>query len=151
VKDDATREPRQALDLAAMVTTITDDLADMGIDATYEGPDHVIFTGQPLGLKRLLTNLVDNAVKYGERARVLMSDQGVQIVIVVEDDGPGIPSEQRDRVFAPFARLEISRSRETGGMGLGLAVSRSIARAHGGDVQIGDSPTGARFVVTLPR
>ncbi|MDB5365813.1 MAG: putative signal transduction histidine kinase [Rhodospirillales bacterium] len=151
VKDEATREPRQALDLAAMVTTITDDLADMGIDATYEGPDHVIFTGQPLGLKRLLTNLVDNAVKYGERARVLVSDQGVQIVVIVEDDGPGIPRDQRERVFAPFARLEASRSRETGGMGLGLAVARSIARAHGGDVQIEDAPNGTRFVVTLPR
>jgi signal transduction histidine kinase len=151
VKDEATREPRQALDLAAMATTVTDDLADMDIDATYEGPDHVIFTGQPLGLKRLLTNLVDNAVKYGERARVLMSDQGAQIVVTVEDDGPGIPADQRERVFAPFARLEVSRSRETGGMGLGLAVARSIARAHGGDVQIADAAKGARFVVTLPR
>ncbi|GIL40100.1 sensor histidine kinase [Roseiterribacter gracilis] len=151
VKDEAAREPRQALDLAAMATTVTDDLADMDIDATYEGPDHAIFTGQPLGLKRLLTNLVDNAVKYGERARVLLSDQGAQIVVTVEDDGPGIPVDQRERVFAAFTRLESSRSRETGGMGLGLAVSRSIARAHGGDVHIADSARGARFVVTLPR
>lgn len=151
VKDEAAREPRQALDLAAIATTITDDLADMDVDATYEGPDHVIFTGQPLGLKRMLTNLVDNAVKYGERARVLMADQGSQIVVTVEDDGPGIPPEQRERVFAPFARLEASRSRETGGMGLGLAVARSIARAHGGDVQIVDAQRGARFMVTLPR
>jgi signal transduction histidine kinase len=151
VKDEAAREPRQALDLAAIVTTITDDLADMDVDATYEGPDHAIFTGQPLGLKRMLTNLVDNAVKYGERARVRLDDQGTQIVITVEDDGPGIPPDQRERVFAPFARLEGSRSRETGGIGLGLAVARSIARAHGGDVQIADCEKGARFVVTLPR
>jgi signal transduction histidine kinase len=151
VKDEAAREPRQALDLAALAVTVTDDVADMGADATYEGPDHVIFNGQPLGLKRMLTNLVDNAVKYGERARVDLRDEGAQIVVTVEDDGPGIPPDQRDRVFAPFARLEGSRSRETGGMGLGLAVARSIARAHGGDVQIASTNSGARFVVTLPR
>src|SRR5207237_661988 len=85
---------------------------------------------RPLALRRALRNLVENAVAYGGRARVTLRREAGEAVVTVEDDGPGIPEDELERVFEPFVRLEGSRSRETGGVGLGLAIARSVVRAH---------------------
>jgi signal transduction histidine kinase len=107
--------------------------------------------GDPVALKRLLSNLVDNALRFGTRVRLTLGVSGTWVVLNVEDDGPGIPLAQRNLVFEPFYRAETSRSRETGGSGLGLAIAKQIAAGHGGAISIGDSPLGgALFSVRLP-
>jgi hypothetical protein len=107
---------------------------------------------RPLALKRALANLVANAILYGggTRARLVPPSDGVA-VIEIEDDGPGIPPSELERVFEPFHRGEPSRSRETGGVGLGLPIARNIFRAHGGDVTLANRPMGGlKATVTLP-
>lgn len=147
-RDDPTREARVRLDLAALIQSMVDDRAETGQDVTYEGPDRLVITGQAVGLKRLMENLVGNAVKYGRVARVLVRMDGSDARIDVTDEGPGVPREEREKVFRPFVRGEAAAG---AGAGLGLAAAREIARAHGGDVEILDgSPRGALVRVTLP-
>ncbi|MGH8631065.1 MAG: sensor histidine kinase, partial [Burkholderiales bacterium] len=93
--------------------------------------------------------LIENAVRYGERARVSIASAGDAIQIAVEDDGPGIPERDFERVFAPFVRLESSRNRETGGAGLGLAIARGIVRNHGGDITLANGG-GLHATIRLP-
>ena len=98
-----------------------------------------------------MTNLVDNAARHGERVEISVSWIDDQLEISVDDDGPGIPEEQREEVFRPFHRLDESRNAETGGMGLGLAIARDVAHNHGGDILLSDSPLGGlRASVRLP-
>ena len=97
---------------------------------------------RPLALKRCLTNLIENAVKYGTSADVNLEDDGRELRIVVSDHGPGIPEAELERVFEPFYRVESSRSRDTGGVGLGLSVARDIARTHGGELTLRNRPGG---------
>ncbi len=112
----------------------------------------VSFLGRPLALRRVFDNLVDNAVKYGKRASVLLVETEENIVITVMDEGPGIPEAEFERVFDPFYRVESSRNRETGGVGLGLAVVRSIIRGHGGEVTLSNRKKGGLCAtVTLPK
>lgn len=107
--------------------------------------------GDPVSLRRLVANLLDNALRYGTRATLSLGTAGTWLVFSVEDDGPGVPVAQRNLVFEPFYRGETSRSRETGGSGLGLAIARQIAGAHGGTISIGNSTLGgAMFSVRLP-
>jgi signal transduction histidine kinase len=105
-----------------------------------------------VALKRAFANLIGNAVKYGATARVCVACPHPGLATVtVEDDGPGIPPDQLERVFDPFYRVEDSRNRETGGTGLGLPIARNIFRAHGGDVVLANrAGGGARATVTLP-
>lgn len=106
---------------------------------------------QPKGLKRCLTNLVDNARTYAKHAWISAEQEGRFIRIVVDDDGPGIPEDQREEVFRPFFRLESSRNPGTGGVGLGLAIARDTVRGQGGDITLDDSPHGGlRVIVHLP-
>ena len=99
----------------------------------------------------MFANLVGNAVKYGGAARVVLVFAVDLATVTIEDDGPGLPPDQLERVFEPFYRVEDSRNRETGGTGLGLPIARNILRAHGGDVVLGNCPGGgARALVTLP-
>jgi len=105
-----------------------------------------------VALRRGLTNLISNAVKYGDRALVTLASTASDISVTVEDDGPGIPPDEMENVFRPFYRVEHSRSRDTGGTGLGLSVARAVFRAHGGDVTLANRPEGGlRATVTLPR
>ncbi len=146
-RDDPAEEARVRLDIAALLQSIADDHSEHGRSVSYHGDERLVMTGQSLGLKRLFGNLVDNALKYGTSARMTMRrDEGV-IVVDVEDDGPGVPAEQRETVFEPFVRLNEEGTR---GAGLGLAAARSIARAHGGDIVILDAERGALLRVTLP-
>ena len=105
----------------------------------------------PGAIKRALGNIVTNAVKYGDRARISLSTDAERIEITIQDSGPGITAAQREDVFRPFYRLEESRNRETGGSGLGLAVARSIVRRHGGDILLEDGPDGGLLArILLP-
>jgi signal transduction histidine kinase len=107
--------------------------------------------GDPAGLSRAIANIVGNALRYGERARVGLRRREAALEVVVDDGGPGIPVSERAAVFAPFHRGEASRSRETGGSGLGLAVARGVVEQHGGAISVADAPDGgARFTISLP-
>jgi signal transduction histidine kinase len=149
---DATHEAqRTKLELSSLVQSIADEMAETGADVSAEDHGSVVIEGDPIALRRLVTNLLDNAVKFGgqARARVYKADEAA--IIEVDDDGPGVPEIERERVFEPFHRGEPSRSRETGGAGLGLAVVRSVARAHGGDAALENRREGGlRARATLP-
>jgi signal transduction histidine kinase len=154
-RDTADTEPAVAFDLVALLRTVLDDCADARPDCadalSFTGPSHLTVTGRILALKRSFANLVGNAVKYGDAARVTLAVADGQAVVTVEDDGPGLPPDELERIFEPFYRVEDSRNRETGGTGLGLPIARNILRAHGGDVVLGNrAGGGARALVTLP-
>jgi hypothetical protein len=155
-RDVRTGEPVGPIDLPELLRTILDDAGDARPDLQeklrYAGPAHLTVQARSLSLKRALVNIVSNAVNYGEAALVTLAQPEPGMVrIDVEDEGPGIPPTELDRVFEPFHRGEPSRNRETGGTGLGLPIARNIMRAHGGDVTLGNRPGGgARATVTLP-
>jgi signal transduction histidine kinase len=148
---DSSDEARKTLDLAGLVQSVCDDASELGQQVTYQGPGRVSFCGRPLALRRVFDNLVDNAVKYGARAEVALVAESQSITITIRDNGPGIPPSEIDQVFKPFHRVESSRNRETGGVGLGLAVVRSIIRGHGGEVTLNNQENGGLCAtVTLP-
>ena len=155
-RDVATSEAVTRIDLAVLLRTILDEAADGDpehADAlSYTGPEHLAVHARPLSLKRALTNLIGNALKYGDAARVSLSVlQSGQAQINIEDNGPGIAAKETELVFEPFRRLETSRNRETGGSGLGLSIARNIVRAHGGDISLDNlAAKGLRATVTLP-
>lgn len=143
VRDASQPAARSHVELSSLLQSIVDELADMGRDVSLRHVERVIVDGDPLGLRRAVTNLIENALKFGVRARVqLRRDAEGQAVVQVDDDGPGLSASDLERVFEPFYRTEPSRSRDTGGIGLGLAVARSIARAHGGDVELENRAEG---------
>lgn len=151
VRDTTRPAERTKLELASLLESVIDEAAETGGQAVVERGEKIIIDGDPVALRRLLTNLVDNGLKYGGsvQGRVHVKDR--LAVIEIDDDGPGIAPTELDRVFEPFFRSEPSRNRETGGIGLGLAVVRSVARAHGGDVTLHNRPTGGlRARVELP-
>ncbi len=151
VRDDRTQEMRVDFDLPVLLQSIVDDLADAGQPASFAGPDHGKFTGRPMALRRALNNLLENAIKYGERADLSVERREHGWNIRIADIGLGIPAAFREIVFTPFFRIESSRNRETGGTGLGLSIARSIVRAHGGDIGFRDPSSGGFEVeVWLP-
>lgn len=151
-RDDATAEPWRRTDLTALVASLVDDMADAGLKVTIDAAEPVIQECQPGALRRAITNLLDNAVKYGEAAHVQILGSPTDIRIVVDDEGPGIPAAEIGKVFEPFYRVEQSRSRETGGTGLGLAIAQSIAQAHEGQLTLSNRPEGGlRAILSLPR
>jgi signal transduction histidine kinase len=118
---------------------------------TFEPAPRCEVLGRPIALRRAIANVVGNAVKYAGGARVRVAAGGAEFVVEIDDDGPGIPEHEHERVFAPFYRIETSRSRDTGGAGLGLAVARSIVRAHGGDIRLaGRAGAGLRVTILVP-
>ncbi len=156
-RDDAKREPRGPLDLADLLQSLCEDRVDAGHSAVYEGPAHAALDGRPVALRRAFANLMDNAIAYGGgftvRLRPEEGPSSTSIVRVeIDDTGPGIPESEFEKVFAPFYRLERSRSRDTGGVGLGLATARTVVRGHGGDIALANRAEGGlRVTVTLPR
>ncbi len=150
-RDDVLQEVQRAFDLAALLQDLCDDAKDGGLSAVFRGPRSLTVHGRPLALKRAFTNLVDNAVNYGHRAEVALQADDSRATVSIDDEGPGIPEAEREKVFEPFYRLDSARRRETGGVGLGLASVRSIVRAHGGDVSLRNrSEGGLRVTVWLP-
>jgi signal transduction histidine kinase len=151
-REDTSDEPQEVIDLAALVGSICDDMADLGHDVSFTGVERLPYACRRQALRRALSNLVENAVRYGERALVDLSEVDGQIAIRIEDDGPGIPEAEQEKAFDAFYRVERSRSRRTGGTGLGLYVARAVVRGHGGDIRLSNRPEGGlRAEVTLPR
>jgi len=150
-KADAGAEPTERVELVAMLQRICDEMNDRDLDASLEANGHFTLFCRPLAMRRCLTNLVENAIKYGKRARVGFGTGNGELAIHVDDDGPGIPEAQQEQAFRPFDRLERSRSRDGGGSGLGLTVARTIARAHGGDILMRNRAGGGlRVTLRLP-
>jgi signal transduction histidine kinase len=155
-RDMTIEEPVSSIDLAELARTILDEAADARPESAdqvgYAGPDHLPVRVRPVSIKRAITNLVANALNYGGSAHVTIAPpEAGAVTLLVEDDGPGVPPSELERIFQPFQRMEESRNRETGGMGLGLPIARNILRAHGGDVTLGNRiGGGARATVTLP-
>jgi signal transduction histidine kinase len=145
-RDEAKREPRTLIDLSALVEGVCEDASDAGGTATFSGPLGVTASGRAAALRRAVSNLVDNAIKYGGSATASLRAERDPVVVVIEDQGSGIPRSEREKVFEPFYRLEGSRNRDTGGIGLGLSVARSIAREHGGDIVFANRKGGGLSV-----
>jgi signal transduction histidine kinase len=151
VRDAAQTRDHRKLEVSSLVETVMDEAALTGADAAVETVERVVVDGDPLALKRLFVNLVDNAVKFGSCARARVLAEGDMAIIEVDDDGPGMPENEIERVFEPFHRIEGSRNRQTGGIGLGLSVARAVARGHGGDVVLRNRAAGGlRARVCLP-
>ncbi len=144
-------EPASPVDVMRFLSTLRDEFAELGASVTVQGAATGPIEVRPNALKRCLTNLISNAVKFGDHADVQVAD-GDELTIRVLDEGPGIPEASLDRVFEPFFRLESSRNPATGGTGLGLSIARDIAQAHGGSLQLRNrTPKGLEAVLTLPR
>ncbi|WP_445487987.1 ATP-binding protein [Rhodopseudomonas sp. RCAM05734] len=149
-RDESIAEPRRRTDVTALLASVVDDMADLGLPVVMEPAQPIICDCQPAALKRALINLIDNAVKYGKRARTTISSANHLVEITIDDDGPGIPEAELERVFQPFYRVESSRSRETGGIGLGLAIALSTIQAHRGQLTISNRAEGGlRACVSL--
>ncbi|MFC7368174.1 MULTISPECIES: ATP-binding protein [Vreelandella] len=144
-------EDPQPTDLNALLLEIAEGLRLHGGEVSLYGTV-LPLTVKPLALKRCLANLLENAVFYGQKATVTLEEQAGIVTLRIHDNGPGIPDAQLSRVFSPFVRLEASRSRYTGGSGLGLGIARHIARAHGGDIVLSNHLSGGLVAtLTLPR
>lgn len=142
VRDASSHGDRTALELSSLVESVADEMAETGAKTEVERAEKVVLDGDPIALRRLVTNLFENAVKFGGQARARVYKTATAAIVEIDDDGPGIPAAETERVFEPFYRREPSRSRKTGGAGLGLAVVRSVARGHGGDVSLINRPGG---------
>lgn len=152
MRDASKVEAVQRVDLMALLESLQTDYQDTGNAVAIEGRITQPWRGRPQALKRCLTNLVDNAIRYGTHATLVLEDGTEQITVRVLDQGPGLPEDQLEKAFEPFFRAEASRSRETGGTGLGLGIARNIARAHGGELSLHNRPEGGLEArLTLPR
>ncbi len=138
----ANRQAPQPVDITALLESLRSDNEAMGRTVTIDGRVTGPLMGEPQSLRRCISNLIDNAVIYGGRAEIHVTEDSSGLTIRMRDLGPGIPDSELEKVFEPFYRLEGSRSRETGGTGLGLSIARSIARAHGGDVRLRNHENG---------
>jgi len=141
-RDDARLEQATPFDLSELLLTLVDDYRDQGIEVAFSGPSGLVYRGRPLGLKRALTNLLENAVKYAREPSIDLQALPGMLRIRIEDRGPGIAEPQLEAVFAPFYRLEASRNKATGGVGLGLSAARAIIREHGGELRLNNRPGG---------
>jgi two-component system, OmpR family, sensor kinase len=150
IRDESTPRTREKLDLLSLVECVVDDAAMVGGDVEILAGQPVTVEGDPIALQRLFVNLVDNAVKHAGRARVRVSQDDGHAVVDIIDNGPGLSDDEREKVFLPFYRVDTARNLDDGGMGLGLPIARSTARAHGGDVVLIPATTGLVARVTLP-
>lgn len=149
--DDDPENP-QAVDLAVMAATLVDDIVDQGLDASYAGPDHLTHHLRPLGFKRALRNVVENAAKYGDMVQVTVNADQDHVTIQVEDDGPGIDPERLEDVLRPFVRLDDARGRDTQGLGLGLAIAVRAVEMEDGTIHLANRDSGGLCVtISLPR
>lgn len=146
-------EPASEIDLVALLHQVKADAERHDHACVVSHSGNPLIKVRPDGFKRLLTNLVGNAQKFGNTIEITSSREDRFLVIHIDDDGPGIPLESREDAFRPFFRLDVARNQdiETGGTGLGLSIARDIARGHGGDIALGDSPLGGlRATIRIP-
>jgi signal transduction histidine kinase len=150
LRDGRARADPVAMNISASLQTICDQFADMGHEVDYDGPDHVVVTARQDDLHRAITNLVDNAVRYGGKALVRLRREPSAIVITVEDDGPGIAGSLKEDMLQPFARGDAARGMGNG-FGLGLSIARAVVEAHGGNLELVDgAPSGLVARIRLP-
>lgn len=149
---DTDTEPTKRIDLAALLSTLVDADADLGRDVAYEGPDHVVVEVRPLALKRAVSNLIENGLKYGDTVVVKLEALETEVRILVCDDGPGIPEDEMQHVLTPFFRLDEARMRNTGGLGLGLAIVSKAVEREGGTFSLANRPEGGLEArISLPK
>ncbi len=153
LRDANRREKRGAFDLSSLLQTIADAFSDMGNATHYDGPRRVVMIGDTQQIERAVTNLVENAVRYGKDVAIQLRDDTEALVIEVADDGPGIPEADRLRLLEPFTRGDEARGRiDSEGFGLGLAIAQSIAAAHDGKLTLHENePHGLLVRLSLPR
>ena len=151
-REEASTEARASVDLVSLVEGVCEDRPGVQVEVDPAVGGRLPCLCRPVAIRRCVANLVDNAVKYGRCARVRLGAGAACVELTIEDDGPGIPVEDQERVFLPFERLDAARTAGLGGSGLGLSIARTIARAHGGDVRLDNrAPGGLRVTITLPR
>jgi signal transduction histidine kinase len=145
-------EAARPVDVTALLESLQADMQDLGGEVAIEGAALKPLPARPQALKRCVWNLLDNAVKYGSRARIAVDDDERRLRIRVLDEGPGIPAAEMEKVFEPFHRVESSRNRATGGTGLGLSIARGIAEDHRGSLELRNRPEGGlEATLILPR
>ena len=148
-REDCSAEEESKFDLVSLLKTICDDARDMGYKISFNSTEHrVPFSGKRIAIKRAFTNLTNNGIRYGNKVKMTLTKRNRTLVIHIDDEGEGIPESELEQVFVPFYRREQSRSRDTGGVGLGLAVTRDIIRAHKGRITLKNiKPRGLRVSV----
>lgn len=150
-RDETAGEPRRPTDLTSLLQSTVDDMSDAGLPVGMSPAPPIVRDCRPIAFKRALTNLLDNAVKYGDKAHAAIGRTPEAVTITIDDEGPGLPEIELMRVLEPFYRGEPSRNRETGGAGLGLAIASSIVQAHGGTLSLANRPRGGlRATIVLP-
>ncbi len=151
LRGDRSNEEFRQMDLTALLETLVNDASDAGSDATLTAPPTLAIRARPLALKRAFSNIIQNALKYGKTVRLTLRQTTNGAEVQIDDDGPGIPSDKVEAAFAPFTRLENSRSKESGGFGLGLTIARSAIEGHGGTINLSNALDGGlRVRVHLP-
>jgi signal transduction histidine kinase len=153
LRDQASPDASERVDLATLAKTVCDDFTDIGKHVVFEGPRHVVVACEPDLITRALTNLIENAVKFGDRAEVTLAMRSAsEAVIHIRDNGPGIPDPDKALAFEPFSRGDAARTaRGADGFGLGLAIARQIIEKHGGRITLHDNqPHGLDVQVVLP-
>ncbi|NLR73333.1 HAMP domain-containing protein [Novosphingobium sp. ERN07] len=148
VDSGGTKIPAERIDLAVMAQTLVDTAADDGCDATFHGLESIEIMARPVSVRRALANLIENAIHYAGSVNVTVRRDGDHAEVLIEDEGPGIPEDRMDEVMQPFVRLDTARSRDTPGMGLGLAIVRSAVKLDGGVLQLRNKPEGG-LVITM--
>ncbi|MCF6326816.1 MAG: ATP-binding protein [Devosiaceae bacterium] len=151
-RDEAILEPMVKVDFRALAQRVCDDIGDSGYNIEFAIGDVLIpYQCRPAAMRRALSNLIENAAKYGKIAHVNLVGDCPCIILQIDDEGPGIPQHLQEEIFEPFFRIENSRSRDTGGTGLGMTVARSIIKAHGGDISLKNRAEGGlRMEIKLP-
>lgn len=152
LRGDRADEPVKPIDLVAVLETVTDDLLDSGAPVELSGSASAVLPGRRLALKRAFGNLVDNALKYGASARIVVRDLSDSVLVEIADEGPGIAPADIERALAPFVRLEPSRNPATGGFGLGLPIAQAIIEGHDGSLTLANGrERGLVVTVRLPK
>lgn len=151
-REDSAHEETRDVDLNSLIQSITDDLNDQELAAKFEPSEKHVIRARPFTLTRAIRNIIENGARHGGGASVRVEPGETEILIIVDDNGPGIPETHINDVFSPFVRVDDARNQETGGMGLGLGISRTIVRSHGGDITLSNRPSGGlRAEIKLPR
>ena len=148
---DQSEEETAATDIGAIISSVADEANRNGGNIIVKRAEPIELPVRVSAFKRCLTNLTDNSQRYAEHTEVRLTKHGDIVEIVIDDDGPGIPEEEREEVFQPFVRLDRSRNFDTGGTGLGLSIARDVVRSHGGEIELSTSPMGGlRVTIQLP-
>jgi protein-histidine pros-kinase len=151
LRGDERPETTCLFDISALVHSIAEDANESGNVISVTG-NALPIRLRPIAIRRCLNNLIENALRYGERADITINENNEAVVISIHDAGPGIPEDKLEVVFAPFYRMESSRSRNTGGVGLGLSIARDMATKNGGSISLKNSPDGGLIaILVLPK